>query len=59
MPSIVIREPDDSRTIIYDASEADEPLEKLFRYVHLMPVEIQRIKEAKSEEVQQLLRRYI
>ena len=59
MPAMIIREPDDSRTIIYDASEADEPVDKLFQYFNLMPVEIDRIKNATREEVQQILKRYI
>jgi hypothetical protein len=35
----------DKRSIIYDATEEDEPIGILFTYVSLMPVEIDRIKQ--------------
>lgn len=59
MPSIVIKEPDDTRSIIYNASESDEPIDKPFTYVHPMPIEVERIQKATPEEVQKILRRYI
>lgn len=59
MPALIYKDEKDTRTVIYNATEADEPLDKMFTYVHLMPIEIDKIKNAKSEEVQKLLRKYI
>lgn len=57
MPSIIYKESEETRVIIYDPVE--EPIDKPFTYVHLMPIEIQRIKEGTPEQVQSILRRYI
>lgn len=59
MAQLIIRHSETEREIIYDADEEKAPLDTLYRVVHLCPVEIDRIKNAKSEEVQNLLRRYI
>ena len=57
--SLIIKHSEVEREIIYNASEADEPLDKPCTYVHLMPIELDRIKNGTSEEVQKILRRYI
>ena len=59
MPQLIIRHDDETREIRYDVKEWEEPQGALYREVHLCPVEIDRIKNAKSEEIQQILRRYI
>lgn len=59
MPSIIIKESEEFRTVRFEATEQDEPTEVPFTYVHLMPIEVQRIREGTLEEVQQILRRYI
>lgn len=59
MPQLIIRHDDETREIRYEAKEWEEPQEVLYREVHLCPVEIDRIKNASREEVQQILRRYI
>lgn len=59
MPQLIIRHNDETREIRYNVEEWEEPMDTLYTYAHLMPVEIERIKTAKTEEVQQILRRYI
>ena len=59
MPALIIKHSETEREIIYDATDAEKPIDKPCTYVHMFPIEIQRIKEAKSEEVQKLLRKYI
>lgn len=59
MPQLIIRHDDETREIRYDVKEWEEPTDVLYTRVHLMPIEMDRIKTAKSEEVQQILRRYI
>lgn len=62
MPSLVIKHSENHREFIYDANEETrdkEPLDKPFRYIHAFPQEVARIREAKTEEVQNILRRYI
>lgn len=59
MPALISKDSDNFRTVRFDATTEDEPTDIPFTYVHLCPVEIQRIREATLEEVQQILRRYI
>ena len=59
MPQVIIRHSESEREIRYDHKEDDVPLDTLYKVVHLCPVEIERIKNASREEVQQILRRYI
>lgn len=59
MPQIIIRHSETEREVLYDADEEKVPHNTLYRVVHMTPVEIARIQEAKSEEVQNILRRYI
>ena len=59
MPSLIIKHSETEREIIYNASEADEPLDKPATRVSLMPVELDRIQNATAEQVQILLRRFI
>lgn len=59
MSQLIIRHDDETREIRYNVKEWEEPQEVLYTRVYMMPVEIERIKTAKSEEVQQILRRYI
>ena len=59
MPALIIKHSETEREIIYDATEADETIDKPCTYFYPMPAEIDKIKNAKSEEVQKLLRKYI
>ena len=59
MPQIIIRHSETEREVLYNADEEKVPHDVLYRVVHLLPAEIARIQEAKSEEVQQILKRYI
>ena len=59
MPQIIIRHSETEREVLYNADEEKVPHDVLYRVVHMLPVEIDRIKNATSEEVQQILRRYI
>lgn len=59
MSQLIIRHDDETREIRYDVKEWEEPIDTLYTYAHLMPVEIERIKNASREEIQQILRRYI
>lgn len=59
MPQIIIRHSETEREVLYDADEEKVPHDVLYTVVHMCPQEIARIQEAKSEEVQQILKRYI
>ena len=59
MPQIIIRHSETEREVLYDADEEKVPNDVLYTVVHMMPAEIARIQEAKSEDVQNILRRYI
>lgn len=59
MPQLVIKHSETEREVIYDASNVEEQPTKPYVYIHMMPVEIERIKNAKTEDVQNILRRYI
>ena len=59
MPQLIIRHDDETREIRYDHNEKDVPLDTLYRVVHLMPIEIDRIKKGTPEEVQKILRLHI
>lgn len=59
MPALIIKHSETEREIIYNATEADEPSDKPSTYFYPMPAEIDKIKNATSEEVQKLLRKYI
>lgn len=59
MPQLVIRHSETEREIIYDADEDTAPLDTLYRIVHLMPIELDRIKNGTAEEVQKILRNFI
>ncbi len=59
MLAIVVKESEDFRTVRFNPTEEDEPKDLLFTYVHLMPIEVQRIREKSLEEVQNILKRFI
>jgi hypothetical protein len=59
MPQVIIRHGESEREIRYDHKEDEVPLDTLYKVVHMMPAEIERIKTAKTDEIQQILRRYI
>jgi len=59
MPQLVIKHSETEREVIYDSSNAEEQPTKPYVYIHMMPVEIERIKNTKTEDVQNILRRYI
>lgn len=59
MPALIIKHSETEREIIYDANQYTVPHWIDYRIVNLMPIEIQRIREATLEEVQKLLRKYI
>ncbi len=60
MPQVIIRHSESEREIRYDHKEDEVPLDTLYKVVHLCPVELARIKLAKTiEDVQKELRRYI
>ena len=59
MSQLIIRHDDETREVRYDVKEWEEPHDVLYTRIHMMPQEIDRIKNAKTEEVQQILRRYI
>lgn len=56
---LIAKESEEFRTVRFEATEQDEPLEVPFTYVHLMPIEVQRIREGTLDEVQKILRKYI
>lgn len=58
MPAIVILHPEDKREIRYEAKEWEKDGIKS-KIIYLLPVEIDRIKQATPKEVQKLLRRLI
>ena len=59
MTQLIIKHSETEREVIYDASNIEEQPTKQYVYIHMMPVEIDRIKNAKTEDVQNILRRYI
>ena len=59
MLALITKESDDFRTVRFNPTEDDIPKDTLFVYTHLMPIEVQRLRECTLEEVQQILRRYI
>lgn len=59
MLALIAKESEEFRTVRFNPTEDDEPKEILFRYVHLLPIEAQRIREATLEEVQTILKRFI
>lgn len=59
MLALITKESEELRTVRFNPTEEDVPQDKLFAYVHLMPVEVQRIKEWELNEVQKILKRFI
>ena len=59
MSQIIIRHSESESEIRYDYKEWEEPENTLYRVVHLMPIEIDRIKKGTPEEVQKILRLHI
>lgn len=59
MLALITKESEDFRTVRFNPTEEDEPKDLLFTYAHLMPIEVQRIRECTLEEVQNILKRFI